>query len=386
MPVRNLTARLGLAAAFLWPAPALADLSDLTLEPPSFPVGDAELTLNAWAGGAALAPSDRDAAAGGALLVSPRLRRDYDSGLVLALSGTVAASDALSHGRYGGKALEKLFGEVRTGLGRVEIGLTDGAGYDLAVTGPRADAAVSLDDPRTAFFRDPATGRALTDSFAIRTAVGASSDFAKIRYVSPALFGVQMALSFTPSEGRQLPFLNAGPDVPGRQADIWEIGLRYSDDFGPVTLSAYGAAAEGRAEHKLPGQEGVSDLGAGLRADYPLNDDLTVSLGGAWRQSNAHAFDINQSWQPGTTRAAHLSGGVTSGDFAVTLEYADGTADAVGAQPRRTLNGIEAAMSYRVSPGLSASWGWQRMTYRSGAGPRFAPDAVFVHLTAQTSQ
>ena len=55
----------------------------------------------------------------------------------------------------------------------------------------------------------------------------------------------------------------------------------YSDDFGPVTLTAYGGAAEGRGEHKLPGQEGVSDLGAGLRADYTVNDDLTLSLGGA---------------------------------------------------------------------------------------------------------
>ena len=43
----------------------------------------------------------------------------------------------------------RLYGEARTGLGRVEIGLTDGAAYDLAVTGPKVDAQVSLDDPQT---------------------------------------------------------------------------------------------------------------------------------------------------------------------------------------------------------------------------------------------
>lgn len=394
MPVRNLAARLGLGGALLWPMAAGA-LEGPALEPPSFGVGDAELTLNARAEGALFMPDQpgRDGtAASGAVFLSPRLQRDYDSGLVLGVSATLAASDALSQGRYDGRTLEKLFGEIRTGLGRVEIGLTDGAGYDMAVRGPSADPAVGLNDPRTSFFRDPASGRALSDSFALRTPVGATSDYAKIAYVSPALFGAQLALSFTPSEGRQLPFLDPGPDVPGRQADIWELGLRYSDDVGPVTLSAYAAAAEGRAEHKLPGQEGVSDLGAGLRADYPLNEDVTLSLGGAWRQSNAHAFDVNQAWQAGTTRGVAASGAVTDGDFTVSFEYGNGVADAVTALPRRTLNGLEAAMAYRVSPGLSASWGWQHMTYGRGTGtffngaPRLSLDAVFLHLTAQTSQ
>ena len=53
------------------------------------------------------------------------------------------------------------------------------------------------------------------------------------------------------------------------------------------------------------GQEGVSDLGFGLRADYPVNDDLSLSLGGAYRQSNAYAFDINQQlWRRHHPRAA----------------------------------------------------------------------------------
>ena len=69
------------------------------------------------------------------------------------------------------------------------------------------------------------------------------------------LFGAHLALSFTPTEGKQLPFLNAGPHLPGRQADIWEAALRYETEVGPVSLSAYAALAEGRAEHKLSGQD-----------------------------------------------------------------------------------------------------------------------------------
>jgi hypothetical protein len=97
--------------------------------------------------------------------------------------------------------------------------------------------------------------------FALRTPVGASSNYAKIAYTSPLLFGAQIALSFTPSEGKQFPFLNAGPHVPGRQVEFWEAAVRYEEELGPVTLAGYGAVSESRAEHKRPGQEGHQRLG-----------------------------------------------------------------------------------------------------------------------------
>jgi predicted porin len=221
--------------------------------------------------------------------------------------------------------------------------------------------------------------------------VGASSNYAKIAYTSPSLFGVQLALSFTPSEGKQLPFLNAGPHVPGRQVELWEAALRYEAELGAVSLSAYGAVAEGRAEHKLPGQEGVSDLGAGLRADYPLTDEITVSLGGAWRQSNAHGFDVNQSWQTGTTRAGHISTAAMYEKWMAGVEYGTGFADAVAGLPRLGLNGLETSLGYRISDSVHVSTGWQHLTYSRGSGlffdgtPQLKLDAVYLHLNLKTS-
>jgi len=357
-------------------------------------VGDAELRLAGDASGALFGPDQpgwSGAQVSGVLRAMPQLRRDYDSGLALSLNGTFAAADPLSRGRYDGDVIERLAGAARTGLGTIEIGLTDGAGYGLAVTGPRVDPGVSLDDPRTSFYRDPRTYRAVTDMFALRTEVGASSNYAKFAYTSPALFGFQLALSFTPTEGKQLPFLNAGPHLPGRQADIWEGALRYEDEIGPVSLSAYGAVAEGRGEHKLPGQEGVSDLGTGLNADYPLDEETTVSLGGAFRQSNAYGFNINQSWQAGTTRVGHISGGVTHNAWSAGLEYGTGTADAVAALPRLGLNGWEASLGYKLSDSISVSSGWQHLVYSRSAGvffngaPQLKLEAVFLHLNLKTS-
>jgi hypothetical protein len=377
-------------ALSLAPSPAMAQV----LSPPSWPVGEAELKLAGEAGGALFEPSQpgwSDAQASGDLRLMPELRRDYDSGLSLGLAGTLAVEDPLSRGRYDGDLVERLAGEARTGLGKFEIGITDGAGYDLAVMGPRVDPAVSLDDPRTTFYRDPNTHRAVTDMFALRTEVGASSNYAKLAYTTPSVFGLQLALSFTPTEGKELPFLNAGPHLAGRQADIWEAALNYSTDLGPVSLSAYGAFADGRAEHKLPGQEGVSDLGAGLNATYPVNDDISVMLGGAWRQSNAYGFNVNQSWQTGTTQVGHVSAAVSDQAWTAGVEYGDGTADAGPGLPRLALNGLEASLGYAVSSSASISSGWQHLTYGRNSGvffngaPQLKLNAVYLHINLKTS-
>jgi hypothetical protein len=352
------------------------------------PVGNSELSVGGSASGAAFDSNlKRQPAASGSAKLMPRLHRDYDSGLSLGLNATLAVADPLSRGRYGGDFFEKIFGEVRTGLGRIEIGQTDGAGYVVAAGGPKVDAQVSLDDPQTSFFRDPVTGHAVIDMFALRTAVGASSNYAKFAYVSPALFGAQLALSFTPNQGKQvLPFLTAGPDVPGRQAAIWEAGLRYSTDFGPVSLTGYGGVAEGRGEHKLGRQEGVSDLGAGLRADYVVNDDLSLSLGGSYRHSNAYAFDIAQSFDGATTRALHVSASANYESWVAGVEYGNAIAGSPPGQPRLGLNGYQASIGYVLNTNWQITGGWQRLDYvrDSGAffngGPRLNMDAGFLHL------
>jgi hypothetical protein len=391
LPVRKIVwlAALGLAVS----APQLA--SAQVFRPLSAPLGDAQLLLGGEAGGALFNPDQpgwSGAQASGDVRLMPQIRRDYDSGLGLDLGGTFAAEDPLSRGRYDGDVIERLAGEARTGLGKIEVGITDGAGYDLAVSGPKVDSSVSLDDPRTSFYRDPNTHRAVTDIFALRTEVGASSNYAKFAYTSPDIFGLQLALSFTPTEAKELPFLNAGPHLPGRQVDIWEGAIRYEADLGPASLSAYGAFAEGRGEHKLAGQEGVSDLAGGIRGDYPVNDDLTLSLGGSYRQSNAHAFDVNESFVGGTTRAGFVSTAVSYRQWMAGLEYSHGIADAVPGAPRLAQNGLEASLGYNVSSSASISSGWQHLGYSRAGGaffnglPQLKLDAFYLHANLKTSE
>lgn len=367
-----------------------------TLAPLTLPVGESELTLGGAARGALFSADQPGSAAniGGVAKLTARLARTDDTGLTLSLSSTLAVHDRLSFGRYDGDLLEKLYGEARTGLGTVRVGLADGASAALAVAGPVADTAVSLNDPSVTFFRD-GNGNAIANIFTLRTPGGPSLNYAKIVYESPDLtgvFGLRLALSFAPGEGKNvLPFLAAGPQVPGRQADMWEGALRYSEDFGPLTLSGYGGIGVGRGEHKLPGQEGVSDYAAGLRGDYAVTDDLTVSLGGAWHSSNAYAFNINQTYAGGTTRIAHVSGGVTYDGWSASLEYGSGVAGRVGGNARLGLNGMEAQLARTISDSVLASVGWQHLSYGRDSGTffdgsrRLSLDAVFLHLSLRTS-
>ncbi len=183
-------------------AHALAD--DGPFEPPSTELGPVTLSLGGVADGALFDASRNEGSAAGLLRLNPAITRDYDSGLVLSLEASLlVAHDALALDRYGNDVFEKAYGKLQFGLGRFEIGQTDGAAYTLGTSGPKIDPAVSIDDPQMTFFRDPATGRAFADLFALRSETGASANFAKLSYYTPKLFGFQLGLSYTPSEGKE---------------------------------------------------------------------------------------------------------------------------------------------------------------------------------------
>jgi hypothetical protein len=246
------------------------------------------------------------------------------------------------------------------------------------------DGETSLDNANATFFRDPATGQAFINIFALNSAVESSLNYAKISYYTPRLFGLQLAASYTPSEGKGvLPFLTGGPHVANRQHSIWEAALSYSNYFGPLSLGVYGGFAFGHAVDKTPGHEGLTDWGLGSEIDYNLNDDVKLSLGGAYRHANLYAFDINDALANGETTSAHLSATLSYGPWLVGGEIGDGTADGT---PKLGVKGYEASIGYVFNANLQATLGWQELRYSRDAGsfyngaPRIDMDAVFFHL------
>lgn len=365
---------------------AAAEPAHWNVPPFNLDLGNAGFSFGGDANGAAYSSqmnSDRINATGD-LRFTPKLRRDYDTGLSIAFQATILAyRDAMSGLRYGGDVFEKVFFTIQTGVGRMEIGQADGAAYALSLSGPKVDPDTSIDDADMSFFRDPSTGRAF-DIFPLRSEVMASSNYAKFSYFTPRLFGVQFAASFTPSQGKDVvPFVTDGPSVPDRQKRIWETALSYSDMFGDATVKAYAGASMAHDAARTSGHEGLTDWALGASVDYPVSDDVKLSLGGSYRNTNAYAFDLDNVLAAGSTKAAHVSAEITDGSWSGGFEYSDGTADGT---PRLGVNGYETTIGYKINANLQLSGGWQRLNYRRDTGVffngdnRIGMDAEFIHL------
>jgi hypothetical protein len=370
--------------------PALADdwpTNDWNVEPLSTDLGPAMFSLGGTADGALFTSDLGGDRAAGQLRLTPAITRSYDTGLMISLEASIlAAHDDLALDRYGNDVFEKAYGKLQFGLGRFEIGQTDGAAYTLAVSGPKIDPAISIDDSEVTFFRDPQTGRAFADVFALRSETGASANFAKLSYYTPKIMGFQLGLSYTPSEGKDvMPFLSAGPDMANRQNRMWEMAATYDTQLGDATAKFSGGMTMGHNEWRTPGHEGLTDWSFGAELDYPLDEDWTISAGGAYRRSNAYAFDVNEVQANQNTGALHLSTALTWNAWSAGFEYSDGTARAQDA-PTIGARGFQAALAYTINDNWQITGGWQRFDYKrdlgtfANGGQRIDMDAGFAHL------
>jgi len=386
----------GATAAVVIAVPAMAGgLGDWSLQPWTAEVSNLNVSVGGEAQGTAFSANQPTAAGldhsgvSGEAVLKAALQRDYDSGLTLALKTSFEVyHDKLSADNYGGDLVQKVYAQAQTGLGRVELGMTDGAAYALAVTGPVVDGATTIDNSNATFFRDPSTGGAVTDIFSLNSAVESSLNYAKISYYTPRLFGVQIAASYTPSEGKEvIPFLSNGPHAANRQKSMWEAAVSYSDYFGPVSVGLYGGIALAHADAKTAGHAGLTDWGLGSELDYNLNDDIKLALGGAYRHSNTYTFDINDAVAGRQTNSAHLSTTLTDGPWIVGGEYGDGTAEGLLSDPVIGVRGYQASVGYVFNANLQATLGWQEMLYNRDIGTfyngsrRIRMDAVYFHLS-----
>ncbi|HXC55572.1 MAG TPA: hypothetical protein VNU97_09765 [Rhizomicrobium sp.] len=382
----------GTALALLFAGPADAAWDDWSLAPLTGFIGDdLAYSVGGQVNGSVFdadQPGSFDKFGGtGAASLNASLQRDYDSGLSLALKTTFELyHDKLSGDNYGSDLVQKVYGSANTGLGRVDVGMTDGAAYALSVTGPTVNGEVTIDNPNATFFRDPSTGTAFINVFALNSAVESSLNYAKVSYYSPRLFGLQLAASFTPSEGKDvIPFLSNGPNVPNRQKSLWEGAFNYNDSFGPLTLSAYGGLIVGHGDRKTPGHAGLTDWGVGSELDWAIDDDTKLAVGGAFREANTYTFDINDAFAAGATRSLHLSTVLTRGSWSLGGEFGNGDADGALGAPTLGVHAYMVDAAYAVNGNLQLSGGWQQLHYARSAGafyngaPHIAMDAVFLH-------
>ena len=357
-------------------AVAADDIADfLALEPPQWEIGQYELRLGGSLAGALFTasqsagpafPQGYDNARASALArANARVQRIFDNGMIVGVRGDfLVYRDALSRDDYGNDTIERLYAFVQTGFGRLDIGEVDGAAYTLGLTGPLAEDNVTLEQRRISLFRNPVTGGDFARFYRQVTDVQASSNFAKINYMSPRLFGVQIGASYTPNTVREpLPFIGNpinGPD----QHNIFEFAASYSGYFSNVAVGFSAGYAHGSLKNRVPGLSDLDDWALGAQASYALSD-VKLSLGGAYRSTNAYLFDVRQALGHGGTHATHVSATAERGSWILGGEYAFGDVD--GATDFN-IAGYQVSAGYKINPNMQLSAGWQWQNYSRDAG------------------
>ena len=377
----------GLAAG-----PAVAGLSDWNLSPAKVELpggwtaslgGEANLTgyVANQQGGV-----DRTGATA-SIYLSPRLEKLFANGWRVGVRTKLNAyHDVLSGDNYGNDLFQKVYLFVHTPFGRLELGQQDGAAYKMAMTGPLVAEDVAIDDADIVFFRDPATNDALAETFEVISAVFTTYNAAKISYYSPRLLGIRVGASYTPHLAKDvIPFVSSGPHVANRQDDLFEAAVNYTGYFGRTSVGAYAGLASGHNAQPTAGHDDVFDWAIGGEIDYDFTG-ATLAVGGAWRESNAYAFEPGNAFNHGTTHVVHASTKLTAGSWLFGFEYSQGVADAVSAMPKLEFTGYEASVAYVINSNLQLTGGWQheRFTRSTGAFynglPHVSMDAGFLYL------
>jgi hypothetical protein len=362
------------SAAVLMAGPSLAgDLTDWNVSPPRLDWQDWSASLGGVAGGTAYTDSaPRQTGTSLSALLLPRLERELDNGWQIGARGAVLAwHDRLAGDLYGDRTFEKASLFAQTPFGRLEVGQQDGVAYRMSVTGPSVDEAVAIDGASTSFFRDPATGRTFIDIFRLQSAEFGSANDAKFSYSSPRWFGLQLGGSYSPYDARGgLPFVSRGATGADHETNLLEGAANYTGAVGAVSFVVYAGAVLGHDAARTAGHDDLVDWSLGGEADTTI-DTVKLAFGGAFRQSDAYAFDIADARASGETHAWRLSTTATQGPWIAGLEYAGGNANRADVRPGLNVQGFEPSLGYVVNANLQLTLGWQELHIRRDVGTFF---------------
>ncbi|HEY4123662.1 MAG TPA: porin [Rhizomicrobium sp.] len=374
--------------------PARAD-TDEAIQKPQISLGGWNANLGADLSGAAFADhqgGNVDHVGVQAFAVfTPSLWRTFSDGWEAGAKGSILAwHDNHSGDNYGNDVFELAYLYVQSPYGRIEVGQQNGVAYTQAVGAPLVDGPVAINDANVTFFEDPATGLAFIGIFNLRTGVFTSANQAKISYISPRFDGLQLSGSFTPYQTKAvLPWTMTGHHVPNRVKNITEGNLNYTAQFGAWSLQASTSFAAAHNAARTAGHDNVWDWGAGVETDYALDDSNKLSLGAAYRTSNAYTFNVQKAFASGTTANFDVGAMWTRGDWIAGVEYETGRADAVPGSPGLRERGWNPSVSYNVNANLQMTLGWQYLHFDQSSGTFYnskseiSMNAAYLHANFQ---
>ncbi|MBP6011525.1 MAG: porin [Alphaproteobacteria bacterium] len=177
-------------------------------------------------------------------------------------------------------------------LGRIQLGLMDGAADVLGLTPPSVTKSIRVDNAEVFLLgypcklfcgSDPQDPGSLfsPNGMQLRSDIHGSDDYLKISYTTPSFHGLRLAVSFAP-DGTRDPGQLFGADEFNEQANIWDFGANYVGTLGAIDVAASAGYVTG--ENVNPTWSFYGDLeewGAALKLGY-----REWTLGAAYRQTN----------------------------------------------------------------------------------------------------
>ncbi|MCZ6755919.1 MAG: porin, partial [Gemmatimonadetes bacterium] len=143
----------------------------------------------------------------------------------------------------GNTVVDERWVEFSGTFGKLVIGSNDDAAKEMQYQAPAGSYQMGVN---TATFAIPAVGGNAIGGYPT-TFVGPSGDSQKIIYFSPRFSGFQLGLSYSPDdrvhENQDGGSIN--DDEPGRQKDIFSIGVNFVDSFGGVDIAVAGGYDRG---------------------------------------------------------------------------------------------------------------------------------------------
>lgn len=288
-------------------------------------------------------------------------------------------------GRSDAFTLDKAYLWAENGLGRIEIGATDGAAKQLQIEPPSVTKSLRIDHPLMMPVADEDGAYYRPGGLMLRTDLYASDQSAKILYRSPRLIGFQAAISYTPEFSANTDhFVKAAGDDPNQQSEIIELGLNYDSNLSDVRVRADVVYLTANNELKTdttisfasPWMSGdLSEWGAAASAKYK-----GFTFGGAYRHSNARGGYIDSA-------PVVLTGGASDTElwslgalyeidsWKIGANYAHGdthvaVTDALlgGRTAKQRGEGWQIAAAYAVTTDIQISGGYQRYDFDASAG------------------
>ncbi|MBO6635453.1 porin [Parvibaculum sp.] len=203
-----------------------------------------------------------------------------DNGMVAGVTATLSLGDDWNYHVNNDATFRELFVYLEGGLGRFEIGGTDGAAFKMHYTSPWFVPGNGVDSPNILNVVAATAGVGFRNStFSL---MGADAN--KVTYFTPRFASFQLGLSYTPDTSYNGPNPNGlGVAVIGTSLhDVIEVAVNYSGTFGNVDVGADGFYVTGDGDNVfLPGTSSdPEEMGFGLNLGFG-----GFTLGGAWYNS-----------------------------------------------------------------------------------------------------